>query len=591
MEDNDPIDNLKQILKFHDIQLEEVKTNLSVTQKQLVRLVGTSRDSRFRDSMRLAMTQFLLEIDKLKLIHTEFMKKIQEDIVEEEQQRDSLISSLENLALENHNLRKNAGRISRGEPPKDDETPVLGSDLSDFFDAEEASDAWGHVIPQEEEEPTIIRRKSLPFARTNIRYSMWSFLKNCVGKDLSRIPLPVLLNEPISFLQRLGENFQYEDLLVRAHREQGANERLLFVTIFALSPFASALGRTFKPFNPMLSETFEQTHRGFFFVSEQVSHHPPVSAYHCCRKDVYETWGNIQVDTRLHGNSVSVNMIESLKLYINTNGGNKELFHYKRPKLKISNIIVGNFSHELLGGMEISSESNCVSKIEFQKKSWFNSHHHLVRGLIYDCNGSPAWAICGNWGKVLLCKALSQESAGKTLGNMRRKSKVENPQISADSDFDKYVPWSEVLSAANHQATELWDSLWVAIKRGPNTQMYYSFTPYTIELNEIGPEYKTRLPPTDSRLRPDQRALENGDADLATTLKFDLEEKQRQTKRLRDLGVIPPHSPKWFTKRTVENDYFPILSSEHSKGSECQKLEYWRFKYYEEIPYEDDIFL
>jgi hypothetical protein len=33
------------------------------------------------------------------------------------------------------------------------------------------------------------------------------------------------------------------------------------------------------------------------------------------------------------------------------------------------------------------------------------------------------------------------------------------------------------------------------------------------------------LPPTDSRLRPDQRALENGELDLASTEKNRLEEK------------------------------------------------------------------
>jgi len=33
------------------------------------------------------------------------------------------------------------------------------------------------------------------------------------------------------------------------------------------------------------------------------------------------------------------------------------------------------------------------------------------------------------------------------------------------------------------------------------------------------------LPPTDTRLRPDQRALENGDFKLAASEKFRLEEK------------------------------------------------------------------
>lgn len=34
---------------------------------------------------------------------------------------------------------------------------------------------------------------------------------------------------------------------------------------------------------------------------------------------------------------------------------------------------------------------------------------------------------------------------------------------------------------------------------------YYGFTRYALELNELNPELKLLLPPTDTRLRPDQR--------------------------------------------------------------------------------------
>jgi hypothetical protein len=37
-----------------------------------------------------------------------------------------------------------------------------------------------------------------------------------------------------------------------------------------------------------------------------------------------------------------------------------------------------------------------------------------------------------------------------------------------------------------------------------------------------------KLPPTDSRLRPDQRYLENGEFDMANSEKLRLEQRQRQ---------------------------------------------------------------
>lgn len=35
--------------------------------------------------------------------------------------------------------------------------------------------------------------------------NLWSILKNCIGKELSKITMPVIFNEPLSFLQRMTE--------------------------------------------------------------------------------------------------------------------------------------------------------------------------------------------------------------------------------------------------------------------------------------------------------------------------------------------------------------------------------------------------
>ena len=35
-----------------------------------------------------------------------------------------------------------------------------------------------------------------------------------------------------------------------------------------------------KPFNPMLGETYELVTEDFRWISEQVSHHPPITAYY-----------------------------------------------------------------------------------------------------------------------------------------------------------------------------------------------------------------------------------------------------------------------------------------------------------------------
>lgn len=154
---------------------------------------------------------------------------------------------------------------------------------------------------------SIPRRTKLPSPRTELKISLWSLLKDCIGKDLSRICMPIYLNEPSSFLQRLAEDFQYIYLLKYASKQMESAARLAFVTAFTISPYGSVIGRTYKPFNPLLGETYELSHRKFFFVAEQVLHHPPVTAYHC-HNDYMENFASIVVNVQILGKSIQVNI-------------------------------------------------------------------------------------------------------------------------------------------------------------------------------------------------------------------------------------------------------------------------------------------
>lgn len=68
--------------------------------------------------------------------------------------------------------------------------------------------------------------------------------------------------------------------------------------------------------------------------------------------------------------------------------------------------------------------------------------------------------------------------------------------------------------------------LWERDNHLPKTR--YNLSPFAISLNEILPGLLEKLPPTDSRLRPDQRHLENGEYELANAEKLRLEQLQRQ---------------------------------------------------------------
>ena len=71
-------------------------------------------------------------------------------------------------------------------------------------------------------------------------------------------------------------------------------------------------------------------------------------------------------------------------------------------------------------------------------------------------------------------------------------------------------------------------------------------THHNLQFNYLPRQLAPYLPPTDSRFRPDQRALENGDFDLASKEKHRLEEKQRAVRRYMEKNGLK-HKPKYFS--------------------------------------------
>lgn len=104
-------------------------------------------------------------------------------------------------------------------------------------------------------------------------FSIWSILKNNIGKELSKITMPVVFNEPLSFLQRMTEYMEYSRLLRIAAEQGDPVDRMKYVAAFAVSALASNWDRLGKPFNPMLGETYEYQNSDFRVVCEQVNSH------------------------------------------------------------------------------------------------------------------------------------------------------------------------------------------------------------------------------------------------------------------------------------------------------------------------------
>jgi len=156
---------------------------------------------------------------------------------------------------------------------------------------------------------TVERRTELPAKTIPNSGGFISIIRKNIGKDLSRISMPVTMNEPVNLLQKLCEELEYCELIKNACDEvlsPSPFERLMYVGAFAFSAYAGSIHRAVKkPFNPLLGETYENIRddKGFRFISEKVSHHPPIMACFA-ESDDFTFFQDNNIKTKYWGNSM-----------------------------------------------------------------------------------------------------------------------------------------------------------------------------------------------------------------------------------------------------------------------------------------------
>ncbi|XP_022063358.2 oxysterol-binding protein-related protein 2-like [Acanthochromis polyacanthus] len=391
-------------------------------------------------------------------------------------------------------------------------------------------------------------RTSLPapmFSRNTI--SVWSILKRCIGLELSKITMPIVFNEPLSFLQRITEYMEHTYLINRACSLSDSIERMQAVAAFAVSAVASQWDRTGKPFNPLLGETYELTRedQGFRLVSEQVSHHPPISAFHAeSLIGDFVFHGSIYPKLRFWGKSVEAEPKGTITLELLKHS---EVYTWSNPFCCVHNIILGKLWIEQYGTVEIINHSTgdkCV--LTFKPCGMFGKELHKVEGYIQDKSKKKLCVIYGKWTECMWSvdpQAYEAHKKSEKKGD-NKKQKNEEPNGAENDDADDMPEVQETVSVVPGSTL-----LWRIDSRPAHSAAMYNFTNFAMSLNELEPGMEAFLAPTDCRFRPDIRAMENGNMDEASKEKERLEEKQRAARKERAKND-EEWSTRWFQMGT-----------------------------------------
>ncbi|WIA29609.1 hypothetical protein OEZ86_012096 [Tetradesmus obliquus] len=99
--------------------------------------------------------------------------------------------------------------------------------------------------------------------------------------NLINITLPVVMFEPRSYLQKLADPWVHPRHLEAAAAAASPLARLQLCVAWFVAGLQHVFASWRKPFNPLLGETWQAcTASGSSIFVEQVSHHPPVTAFH-----------------------------------------------------------------------------------------------------------------------------------------------------------------------------------------------------------------------------------------------------------------------------------------------------------------------
>ncbi|RUS26487.1 hypothetical protein BC938DRAFT_470704, partial [Jimgerdemannia flammicorona] len=234
-----------------------------------------------------------------------------------------------------------------------------------------------------------------------------------MGMDLHRVTLPTFVLEPRSMLELpLAQlyNAPSNYVVSSVHKIEDPVQRFVDVVRYYLSGWHIKPKGVKKPYNPILGELFRCRYNysdgtQAFYVSEQVSHHPPISAYYFASPENQTIIaGDLRPKSRFLGNSAAT-LMQGASHIIFTNRDN-ERYDIVMPNVYARGILFGTMTLELGDNSTVRCErSDLICELEFKTKGFFSGAYNSVFGKIKrESTGEVLYELSGRWTDVLYIK-------------------------------------------------------------------------------------------------------------------------------------------------------------------------------------------
>ncbi|GAM29304.1 hypothetical protein SAMD00019534_124800 [Acytostelium subglobosum LB1] len=233
------------------------------------------------------------------------------------------------------------------------------------------------------------------------------------GSEIKHLVLPCFLLQPRSLLDSLTDFFRCLDDLFEVQNIDNEEERFVQMTKFVLSGWHTRPKGIKKPFNPIVGEVFDcywpslenseneddKTH----FVAEQISHHPPHSAF-CLYNKKREVIVNGNISTnyvKFYGNFAESSLEGKMVFHFLKR---KETYELTLPVIGVRGILIGRLGTFTSGKTTLRKlNSDYIAHMEFLSKSVIGSskHHNGIKATI-NHGAKTLHKIKGNWDSQLI---------------------------------------------------------------------------------------------------------------------------------------------------------------------------------------------
>ncbi|WFD29686.1 non-specific serine/threonine protein kinase [Malassezia sp. CBS 17886] len=239
-----------------------------------------------------------------------------------------------------------------------------------------------------------------------------SFLKSVAtfSGDLSKLTAPSFILSPVSLTEYPSYWGEHPEMIAKIQDGQTPEERMAAVLRWFIATLKgqytarnTSMGSEKKPLNPVLGEYFvgawpatdavgETT-----LVSEQVSHHPPVTAY--CLENAatgVSVVGHSGQKTSFNGRSIQVHQVGHAVLRLRRAEGD-ETYLITLPTLTIDGLWYGSPYIELTDASYIHSSTGLLATITYSGKGYFSGKAHSFSAAVTNKARQVLLEAAGDW--------------------------------------------------------------------------------------------------------------------------------------------------------------------------------------------------